>query len=82
VPEKTLPKYLQHILIIQYKMRRAFWGIMFGLNNWSAREKVTKIPPKDNVNRRYFLINCLKKKILNIKMEKQLKNLKISRSPC
>jgi hypothetical protein len=55
---------------------------MIGLNNWSAGEKVAKIPPPDNVNRRYSPIDSIKKNRLYFKTEKQLKNLITSRSPC
>jgi hypothetical protein len=55
---------------------------MIGPNNWSAGEKVAKIPPTDNVNRRYSRINRIKKKKFNIKTEKQQKNLKTGHCPC
>jgi hypothetical protein len=55
---------------------------MIGPNNWTAGEKVATIPPTDNVNWRYSRINRIKKKRLNIKMEKQLKKLKTSLGPC
>ncbi len=75
MPEENLSKYLRHIWIIQLKMRRAFWGLMIGPNNWSAREKVPKIPPTDNVNRRYSRINRIIKKRLNIKRRSSSKNV-------
>jgi hypothetical protein len=55
---------------------------MNGPNNWSAGDKVAKIPPIDNINRKYSRINRIKKKILNIETEKQLRNWKTSRGPC
>jgi hypothetical protein len=55
---------------------------MIGPNNWSSGEKVAKVPPTDNVNRRYSCINRIKKKRLNIETEKQQKNFKTRRGPC